>query len=278
MSVLPQLFPTGRPLSRRWNAGLWLAGLAFVGIVLTDALAPGRLDQSTVDNPVGMDPSGYEPLTVVAAGLYLISALVAFASLIARWRRADHRQRQQLKWFAYFAALIPLFVIASGVFDVLPVPEPLATTAPFVLASGAFLGLPVATAIAILRYRLYDIDLVIKRTLVYGALTATLVAAYLGLVLAFRVVLSPMTGQSDLAVAGSTLAVAALFRPLRARIQWAVDRRFYRRRYDAARTLETFSVRLRDELDLQALGADLRTVVHDTMQPAQVSLWLRDTR
>ncbi len=276
-TLLPLLFPDGRLVSRRWRPALVLAIVASVAMLLRAATAPGVMSQSTLVNPVGLDPRYYPWLSNTAGIVFVVSAVVGFASLVRRWQVAPYAERQQLKWFAYFALLIPTFVVTNAVVTLLDVPEPYRTAASLVAGTGAFLGLPVGVAISILRYRLYDIDLVIKRTVVYAALTTTLVAAYLVSVLLLRVSLSPLTGRSDLAVAGSTLGVAALFRPLRARFQRVVDRRFFRPRYDAQLTLEEFAVRLRDELDVEAMSGDLRGMVHRTMRPSHVSVWLTDT-
>jgi hypothetical protein len=187
-----------------------------------------------------------------------------------RFRRAGHEQREQVKWLAFAGAVVAVTVpVAAAAYDALGE----------TVANGAImlsvLGLPTATCLAILRYRLYDIDVVINRTLVYGSLTAILAGVYVGSVLLLELALSGFTGGSGLAVAASTLAVAGLFRPARGRIQQAVDRRFYRRKYDAQRTLEGFSARLRNEVDLEALNGELGSVVRETFQPAHVSMWLR---
>ena len=190
---------------------------------------------------------------------------------MSRFRHARGDERQQLRWFAAAGGVFALAcVIYVAPFS--PLPSDTAGQAVVLLT---FCGIPVAAGVAILRYRLYDLDLVVNRALVYGALTATLVGAYVGSVLLLQLALSPLTEQSDLAIAGSTLAVAALFGPARRRIQALVDRRFYRRRYDAALTLERFGGRLREQVDLDALGVDLKAVVAETVQPAHVSLWLR---
>jgi hypothetical protein len=263
------LFPDGRLLSRRWRPVAWCAGLGIALVFAADSFDPGPLpDFPQVANPYGVESPMIDVLTPIGLLLLLVALVGSPLSLVLRFRRAGYEQRQQIKWLALAGAVAAVtFVVAFVGYDL--------WTAP--VADGAImltvLALPVAAGIAILRYRLYDIDLVINRTLVYGALTATLAAAYVGTVLLLQLVLSP---GSDLAIAGSTLAVAALFRPARRRIQSAVDRRFYRRRYDAQRTLEDFAARLRDQVELNALNAELGAVVQETLQPAHVSLWLRE--
>ena len=193
-------------------------------------------------------------------------------SLIVRMRRAGTAERQQIKWLAYGGAVVVGAIFVSGVISIWSPDVGIA------VISLGLLGVPIFTGVAIARYRLYDIDLVINRTLVYGALTAALVAVYFGGVATLQALLRALTGQEQqpqLAIVVSTLAIAALFNPLRRRIQSFIDRRFYRSKYDAAKTLEAFSAKLRDETDLEALSDDLVSVVRETMQPAHASLWLR---
>jgi hypothetical protein len=264
------LFPTGHLPGPRWRPVAWLSGAALAAVVLGLAFSPDLETESGRANPVGI--GGMEVIAAIGAVALLPAALASIASVGLRFRRAGAEERRQLMWLTYTGALVA--VVALGM---LVAESTVGTSDNFsnAVISAAVAALPVSIGIAILRYRLYDIDVVINRTLVYGALTATLAGAYIGSVLLLQLALSPLTEQSDLAIAGSTLAVAALFRPARARIQELVDRRFYRRRYDAARTLEAFGAQLRDEVDLDRLAVELRTVVRDTLQPREVSVWLR---
>jgi hypothetical protein len=266
---VPLLFPTGRPLSRRWTRFGWVAALLSTALLVSSMLAPGELENYTsVDNPFGAGQAAQVVLDV-SFPLMGICALAAVASLALRFRRSHGVERQQIKWvWAGGSVLVVTFVVSAFLEDAY-------ASVAGVLQFVGLLAVPVAVAVAILRYRLYDIAVVVNRTLVYGSLTAALALVYLGSVLLLQLILDPVTSGSSLAVAVSTLAVAALFRPVRARIQGLVDRRFYRRRYDAARTLEAFSARLRDELDLDTLSGELRAVLQETMQPSHVSLWLK---
>jgi hypothetical protein len=280
ISLLILLFPTGRPPSPRWNLLIWVVGVAVAAYVVGTLLNPGPLYFfEDVRNPLGVEAweEVIEPVVELVGGPFLLTTVAAVVALIMRFRRASGVEREQLKWLVYVAALLVAFtpvMVLTGESE---------TKVGGILVSDFIYGLmigalPLAIGAAILRHRLYDIDVVINRTVVYGALTATLAGAYIGMVLLLQLALSPLTEDSDLAIAGSTLAVAALFRPARRRIQHLVDRRFYRRKYDAARTLERFGARLRDEVELGALSADLRNVVTETMQPVHVSLWLREAR
>jgi len=269
------LFPDGRVPSRRWRTLAWLSGTALALVVAGLALAPGRMEDLPVDNPLGLEGAGglVDALTTLGGAALVVGIAGSIASLVARYRAASSRERQQLKWLTYAGMLLGIGnVVAIGI-EIAVGPSAVELTNTVVALSVA--TVPVAIGIAMLRHRLYDIDVVINRTLVYGALTATLAASYLVSVLVLQLALDPLTEQSNAAIAASTLAVAALFRPARTRIQAAVDRRFYRRRYDAARTLAGFSAHLRDEVDLDALSRELRGVVRETMQPDHVSLWLR---
>lgn len=267
IAFVPAYFPDGHLPSRRWRFVPWCAAVGIATFGFSQAFAAGELaDYPQIDNPFGIDSGVVEAAAL--GGLLVLAAIVgSAASLVVRFRRAPGLERQQIKWLAYAAGVTVVAFVAGALIGGL-----WSDAVANVLVIGAVVTLPLAVGVAILRYRLYDVDLVINRTLVYGALTATLAGAYVGCVLLLQLVLSP---GSDLAIAASTLAVAALFRPARGRIQAAVDRRFYRRKYDAQRTLESFSGRVRDQVELDALSDELRRVVAETMQPAHVSLWMR---
>jgi hypothetical protein len=275
---LPLLFPDGHPPSRRWRTVAWLGGLSIglicvlTSIVLWPERGPTLLQLGGYAGEVEEWRSAVLDWVLRLGGpMLLLAGLGAVISLVVRFRRARGDVRQQIKWFASAAALtvVWLFVFQQSTRGL---PEAI------VALSGLLVipSIPIATGIAILRYRLYDIDRIINRTLVYGSLTVTLVALYFGGIVVLQRVFVALTGQrSTLAVVASTLAIAALFVPLRRRVQGFVDRRFYRRKYDARKTLEAFSAKLREETDLNALSEDLVGVVRETMQPAHVSLWLR---
>ena len=202
--------------------------------------------------------------------VFVLTGLVSLVSLVLRFRRSRGEERQQIKRIAYTAARIATYLLVDSVFG-----EALDPISP-ILNSIVFGSLWIAIGVSILKYHLYDIDVLINRTIVYGTLTALLVAMYVGSVVSLQGALRTLSGQeSQLAVVGSALLIAALFAPLRRRIQSFIDRRFYRRKYDARKTLEIFSARLRDETDLEALNAELVELIRETMQPAHVTLWLR---
>jgi hypothetical protein len=227
-------------------------------------------------NLLGLAPD--HPLRALAgASLMLLAAwfLVAAASLVARMRHGEAVERQQVKWLAFAAALLGVTLGASIVTTILPFDVGLAKATQILAVAGVLL-IPISAGVAILRYRLYDIDVLINRTLVYGAVSAMLAVTYLVAVVLFQGLMRPFISGSELAVAGSTLLVVALFHPLRGRVQDVVDRRFYRSRYDAARTLDAFGTRLRDKVELDAVRADLLAVVHGTIRPVHASVWLRD--
>jgi hypothetical protein len=289
VTALPLVFPDGRLLSPRWRLAMWTGVVALVLGIVSAVLKDGPLPVEApgdIPNPTGVGGAAtwwISSAGVLSNALAAVGFLLGGASLLVRLRRSHGRAREQVKWFAYVAALAVggLTLALTDVFNetVGGTPTPgwsqvIGTFGWVVSLLTVVVGLPAAIGMAILRHRLYDIDVVIKRTLVYGSLTLLLAATYLALVLGLRVALSPVTGDSDLAVAASTLAVAGLFRPGRSRIQGVVDRRFFRPRYDASRTLDDFAGHLRHELDLETLGTDLREVVATTMQPTHVTLWL----
>jgi len=271
LAVFVQVFPDGRTLSPRWRLPLLLTLVWPVTFMTVTAFGPLTTTfGKDIPNPNGLGGPVGELLLGLRAALgpwALLGALTAIGSALLRFRRSTGRERAQLKWFAYAVviALIP-FTVTSAL-----LPSDVSS-----LVNGMLLTLlPLSVAMAVFRHRLYDIDVLINRTLVYGATTAVIAGAFFAGVVVFEALLRPITSGSEIAVAASTLASVALVQPLRRRIQDAVDRRFYRSRYDAVRTVDEFSARLRDEVDLDAVRADLVSAARETVQPAHASLWLR---
>jgi len=270
---LPLYFPNGRLLSRRWRWVVRLAAAFCVYSTVVSAFLSNIADsEAGIANPLLVAARGpvVQLLNDFELVFMIVVILAAAASLVVRFWRSRGEERQQMKWLTYVAALMPVLIVLTTRF-----PEVLAVE---YVAGVVFASVPVVVGIAVLKYRLYDVDLIINRTLVYGALTVTLVLVYLAGVATTQVVFRFVTGQeqqSQLAIVGSTLVIAALFNPLRRRIQAFIDRRFYRKKYDAKETLETFAAKLRDETDLDRLGDELVSVVGGAMQPEHVSLWLR---
>ncbi len=270
---LDLLFPNGRLPSARWRWFAWFTAIALLPAAILAALSPGLILSSTLHNPLGIEelPNASKAIEAFMYALVVVGA----SSMLARLRHAGRIERQQIKWFAYATAVaISGVILKNTVYPAVGVIW--VWWVGLVLTTVGVVSSPVAMGIAIFRYRLYQIDILINRTLVYGSLTAVLVAVYLGGVVFLQYAFRSLTGEgSQLAVVASTLIIAALFIPLRRRIQSFIDRRFYRSKYDARKTLEAFSAKLRNETDLDALSDDLVGVVRETMQPAHVSLWLR---
>ena len=279
-------FPDGKLPSRRWRPLAYFSGAVMVVVSLAIALTPGPLpDLGGVRNPFGLE--GYPWIADASKVIPVLMPLCAVASalsLVLRYRRSGSEEREQIKCIAFASSFVGLMSLVTVFSTLIFEPLFLGATGTQPLWLGilqdvellSFTGIPVAVAFAVLKYRLYDIDLLINRTLVYGSLTATLIALYFGGIVVLQRLFVVLTGQqSTLAVVASTLLIAALFSPLRRRIQRFIDRRFYRKKYDARKTLEAFSTKLREGTDLDALSNDLVGVVRETMQPAHVSLWLR---
>jgi hypothetical protein len=271
------LFPTGRLPSRRWLPVAWLGASLMIVHTLAAPFAPGPLSaMPRFRNPLAIELAGDVLRIEQSLGFLLLGIILAgLSSVVVRFRRAAGIERQQLKWIAYVAicglVTLVLQILSSQVLSAAGI-----ATMFNILVSLCFTAFPIAVGIAILRARLYDIDLVIRRTLVYSLLTLTLGLVYIGCILLLRTLVAPLVGGSELAIVASTLAIAALFNPLRKRFQAIIDKRFYRRKYDAAKVLAAFGATVRDETDLEALTTEMLRVVDETMQPEFVGLWLRE--
>ena len=271
------LFPTGRLLSPRWRPVAWLAGVTTVASAFSGAFTPGPFAGETTINPYGIEALGgvLSAIYNFTQPLGALVALVAVVCAVLRFTRSRGMERAQMKWFAFGAAVLMTCVLCQIVF--FPETSSLGQS----IFDLGVLALPLGVGIAVLRYRLYDIDLIIRRTLLYGVLSAVLAGIYFGCVIGCQRMALALTGINALppvAIVASTLLIAALFNPLRLRLQMVIDRRFYRRKYDAARTLAAFARTLRNEVDLEHLHMHLTQVVRETMQPEHVSLWLSAPR
>ena len=275
------VFPDGRLPGERWKYLVWLNAVVAVGGAVALAFSPGPIDGlEPIRNPLGIGQDGSSSMIGVVKLVEVLQVCVALAAAVSpfvRLRHARLEQRQQIKWFAYAVAILIIGRLLAS-------PATEAVGAGWIWSMGfaiyliGIMGVPLAVGIAILRHHLYDIDLIIRRTLVYGSLTVLLAAVYFGGVASIGAVFQVLTLREDqpqLVIVVTTLVIAALFNPLRRRIQEFIDRRFYRSRYDANKVLHIFSVKLRDETDLDRLTRELVGVVGQTMQPAHLSLWLR---
>jgi hypothetical protein len=275
------LFPDGHPLSPRWRVATWLAVIVIIVELFFFSFTPGPLSNSqyaSYENPFGISALAgvASQLGDIGFVLTLVLVVVSAASLVIRFRRSAGEQREQIKWLASAGAFIAVAFLAAPI--IWSTPALSSTILWPILFVAAVVSLPISVGVAILKYRLYDIDLIIRRTLVYSVLTLLLALVYLGSVLVLQEFIRAITGQgSDLAIVVSTLGIAALFNPLRSRVQQVIDRRFYRRKYDAQQVLAAFGTAARDEVELDELKGKLLGVVSETMQPATLSVWLKPT-
>lgn len=265
------LFPTGHLVSRRWRWIAWLGASGLALDVVSSAFMPGAFSGEATTNPYGIASlmGALDVANQVAGAIVLLFAVAALTSALGRFWRSREAERQQMKWFAFGAALLAVAIAINAIWF----PQ---SNLGFAIGFGM---LPLSIGIAVVRYRLYDIDLLINRALVYGALTAALAAVYFGAVIGSQTLTRALTGQGQpqqpVVIVLSTLLIAALFQPLRTRLQRTIDRRFYRRKYNVARTLAAFGQTLRTEVEMDSLCEHLVSAVEETMQPTQVSLWLR---
>jgi hypothetical protein len=280
------LFPDGRLPSSRWRPVAWLCGAVIATNIVAGIFVPGPLPEvRDVRNPFGLEEQPWlADANEVIGLLFPLCLLASASSVLLRYLRAGEEVREQIKWLTFAASVVALGISGAVIHGTLFSSGTAGSTDPLFgnlledTITLSFGGVPVAIGFAVLKYRLYDIDILINRTLVYGSLTIMLATVYLGGVTATQALFQSFTGQEDLpqlAIVASTLVIAALFNPLRRRVQSFIDIRFYRKKYDARKTLEGFSARLRNEMDLDGLNAELVAVVRETMQPEHVSVWLR---